>query len=299
MTIKSVLVPVDFSPPSILALNYGVSLARQFRARLVLLHVLSGGLDGEKQDQVTCALSMLVSPEDQDDLNLLVLVKSGAVEPQIEAAVSNYGIDAIVMGTHGRRLMGRLLIGSVTESLLRKSSVPIMTVCHTTRPLEFKHILFATDLTAGADGGFNAVMDLARAASGSVVLLHVTAPPVQFYDRAETMSIAEQAQLEYRNEMRDRLDRLVARARREGIPCEGVLRDGDPATIVLQEAEDRCLDLIVVGVAERGAIDRALFGSTAERVIREAHIPVFCIHIPKPEEERREDTQIVGHWERE
>jgi nucleotide-binding universal stress UspA family protein len=298
MTIKSVLVPVDFSPPSILALNYGVSLARQFHAQLILLHVLSGGLNGEQQDQVTCALSMLVSPEDQDDLNLLVLVKSGSVEHQIEAAVSDYGVGAIVMGTHGRRLIGRLLIGSVTESLLRKSAVPVMTVCHTIRPLELKHILFATDLTPSANAAFGAVLDLARTASGSVVLLHVTAPPVQFYDRAETMSIAEQAQRDYRSEMRERMDRLIAQAHREGIPCEGSLRDGDPASIVLQEAQNRCSDLIVVAVAERGAIDRALFGSTAERVIREAQIPVFCIHIPKPEQEMREDTQIVGHWER-
>jgi nucleotide-binding universal stress UspA family protein len=299
MKIKSVLVPVDFSPPSILAVNYGISLARQFRAQLILLHVLSGGLKSRQQDQAASALSMLVGPEDQDDLNLLVLVKSGGVEEQIDAAVSDYGIGAIVMGTHGRRLLGRLLIGSVTEALLRKSAVPIMTVRHTTRPLEFKNILFATDLTESAEPAFEAVLDFARSASGSIVLLHVTAPAAQFYDRAEVMSIADQAQQVYRDEMSARLDRLTRRAHREGIPCEGILRDGDPAAVVLREAEDRCLDMIAIAVTERGAIDRALFGATAELVIREAQIPVFCIHIPKPEDELRKDTQIVGHWERE
>src|SRR5690242_6619071 len=123
---KRVLVPVDFSPPSILAVNYGVSLARQFRGQLMLLHVLSGGESPERQEQATAALSMLVSPEDQDDLNLLVLVKAGEIRQQIEAAVAEQHADFVVMGTHGRRLLGRLFIGSVTEDLLRRMTIPLM-----------------------------------------------------------------------------------------------------------------------------------------------------------------------------
>jgi nucleotide-binding universal stress UspA family protein len=241
---------------------------------------------------------MLVSPEDQDDLNLLILVRSGDIKEEIEAAVFEKGADAIVMGTHGRRLLGRLLIGSVTEALFRKLTIPLMTVCHTTRPLEFKRLLFATDLSDNSEKAFTDVLDLARTLSASLLVVHVATPLIELYEGPEAMSIAQKARQEYRREMQERTDRLASRARREGISCEAVLTEGDPGIGILQQAEERSADLIVVGVAKRGAIDRALFGSTAETVIRDARIPVLSLHIPKTKIESEEDTQIVGHWER-
>jgi nucleotide-binding universal stress UspA family protein len=298
MRITKVLVPVDFSPPSIMAVNYGVSLARQFRAQLLLLHILGTADTRENREQAACALSMLVSPEDQDDLNLLVLVRPGGIKEEIEAAVTENGADAIVMGTHGRRLLGRLLIGSVTEALLRKLTIPLMTVCHTTRPLEFKCLLFATDLSDNSEKAFLDVVDLARTLSASVLVTHVASPLVELYEGPEVISIAERARREYRKEIQERVERLASTARREGISCEAVLIEGDPHVAILEQAEERSADLIVVGVAERGAIDRALFGSTAEAVIRDARIPVLSLHIPKAKIETEEETQIVGHWAR-
>ena len=83
MKIKNVLVPADFSPPSRLAVNYGVSLARQFRAKLTLMHVVESppalgypfGSENPKveaahREQAMRMLSALLAPEDQDDLDL-------------------------------------------------------------------------------------------------------------------------------------------------------------------------------------------------------------------------------------
>src|SRR5688500_7395818 len=156
---KEVLVPTDFSPPSRLALNHGIAFARKFRARLTLLHVVESStaliytfpteaprIEMEHFEQARRMLSTLVAPEDQDDLDLHTLVKSGDVEDEILSTIREDGADLIVMGTHGRGLIGRALIGSLTQKMLRKVDVPILTVCRVARFPAFDRILFATDL---------------------------------------------------------------------------------------------------------------------------------------------------------
>lgn len=138
MHIRKVLVPVDFSPASILAIGHGIALARRFKAKLALLHVIEPSValtytfptESEKADkaryeQAERMLGALVGPEDQDDLDLETAVRMGDIEDQISVAIEEFGADIVVMGAHGRRLISRWLIGSVTQALLRKLPVPI------------------------------------------------------------------------------------------------------------------------------------------------------------------------------
>src|SRR5215467_13148582 len=125
MRINRILVPVDFSPPSTLAVNHGIALARKFRSKLSLLHVVESPtaltytfpteaekVERQRREQAEKMLPVLVSPEDQDDLDVRFLVRTGPIEEMIESAVHEENADAVVMGTHGRTLFGRLLIGS-------------------------------------------------------------------------------------------------------------------------------------------------------------------------------------------
>jgi nucleotide-binding universal stress UspA family protein len=295
MKVQSILVPVDFSPPSILAVNYGVALARKFRARLMLLHVSNGSQIPERD--ITCALSLLVSPEDQDDLNLLVLVKSGDIEAQIRAVSEENHADVLVMGTHGRRLLGRLLIGSITQDLMRKSTIPVLTVCHAVRPLEFRRILFATDGSDSARALFSTVLELAKALSASLTVVHVVAEPLMLYDRPGDMSLLMQARAAAVDHAKAHLTLLVALGKQENVTTESLLLDGDSSHQVLKAAADSDSDLIVIGVRRRGRFDRAVFGTCAEALIREARVPVLSLHMPTFYEEEH-DTQIVGHWQK-
>src|SRR5579871_5152808 len=158
MQIKRVLVPVDFSPPSTLAVNHGVALARKFHAKLTLLHVVESPsaltytfpteaerIEAQRKEQAEKMLPAMVGPEDQDDLDVVFIVRSGDVEDVIQVVATEDHSDVVVMGTHGRGLFGRLFIGSVTQALLRRLGLPVLTVCRVSRPLEFKRILFATD----------------------------------------------------------------------------------------------------------------------------------------------------------
>ena len=127
MPITRVLVPVDFSPPSSVAVNHAVLLARRFRAKLTLLHVLEPGpalmyafpteseiAERQRFEQAERMLAAILSPEDQDDLDLETAVVIGDIGSEIASAVRQRHADVVVMGTHGRGVVGRWLIGSVT-----------------------------------------------------------------------------------------------------------------------------------------------------------------------------------------
>src|SRR6516164_1478823 len=100
MQIKKVLVPVDFSPPSTLAVNHGVALARKFRATLSLLHVVESPsallytfpteaerVEAQRKDQAEKMLPLMVGNEDQDDLDVKFIARAGDVGEVIQAVI--------------------------------------------------------------------------------------------------------------------------------------------------------------------------------------------------------------------
>jgi nucleotide-binding universal stress UspA family protein len=289
MKINSVLVPMDFSPPSRLALNHGIAFARNFHARLTLLNVVEtpGGftythptayakIETQHRDQAWRMLTALVAPEDQDDLDLQIMVKAGNVEEEISSAIREAKADAVVMGTHGRGLFGRSVIGSVAQHMLRKVPVPVLTVCRVTRPLTFGRMLYATDLSEASNQGFRSVLELANTTGSTLAILHAVHAPTLVYVEAGMASIDNRQLLD---DARVRLNALEAEASRQKIEVESLLLEGNPAEAILKAAEEDCADLIVMTVSKKGLIERALLGSTAERIIREAHLPVLSIPV--------------------
>jgi nucleotide-binding universal stress UspA family protein len=281
MDIKHVLVPTDFSLPSGHAVNHGVEVARRFRARLTLLHVLEPEgerwtPEAERGADAARRLGDLLSPEDQDDLDLHVAVRNGNARKEIAAAVEELRPDVVVLGTHGRKRLGRLIIGSTTESLLRKLHVPVLTVNHVTRPMAFKRILFATDCSDCSLQGFGIAAGLARRLQAELVAVHavhlVTAPSVEHEILPETRAtLLENARRE--------LAMLTTEGKRHGVKVRAMLAEGRPATQILKAAEESGADLILLPLESKGAVERALMGTTAEQIVREATIPVLSIPV--------------------
>lgn len=287
MRIERVLVPVDFSPPSSVAVNYGIALARKFNAALALLHVVQVPgvnayafavenlwIEKEHREQAVRMLSALVAPEDQDDRDLQLFVKTGAIEDEISRTIDEYHADIVVMGAHGRGLFGRWLIGSVTQHLLRRVQVPILTVNRLARPLAFERLLFATDLSDAADAGFRRVLELAQVTHSTLVVVHAVDPPSHISEGMETVIADTREQME---QARVRLNGLAEEGARQKVKVETVLVEARAAEAIFKAAEDNAVDMIVIAVQEKGFIERTLLGATAERVIRESHLPVLSI----------------------
>jgi nucleotide-binding universal stress UspA family protein len=136
--LRTILHPTDFSPGSAAAFAYARDLARDSGARLIVLHVLDAG--------VPMVAEGVVLPSNLDELREAAwrgldavhpadsavrferILREGPTVAEILDAARGLGADLIVMGTHGRTGLGRLLLGSVTEEVLRKAPCPVLTV---------------------------------------------------------------------------------------------------------------------------------------------------------------------------
>lgn len=144
--ITSVLVATDFSDASDSALLYGREFARTFGATLHVLHVVEnpmvwagpesagvdfGRLQAELEAGAQSKLERLVTAEDRQQLKAVTAIRTGSSTAfEIAGYAKGEGIDIILMGTHGRGMMGHLLMGSVAEKVVRIAPCPVLTVRH-------------------------------------------------------------------------------------------------------------------------------------------------------------------------
>jgi nucleotide-binding universal stress UspA family protein len=191
------------------------------------------------------------------------------------------------MGTHGRRGFRRLLLGSVTETVLREAPCPVLTVppaahAGTTEIVTFKRILCPVDFSPSALQALGFALDLARQADGLVTLLHV----VEWLAEEEPRSLASFNVPEYRRHMvadaKERLRQLVAGESRTWVDIDDVIVLGRAYREILAAAEAKPADLIVMGAQGKGGVGRVLFGSTTQQVVRGAACPVLTVRAPRP-----------------
>ena len=129
LSIQTILHPTDFSEHSGYAFQLACSLARDRGARVIVLHVMPVPLVQEKRlyrEEMTGELNRLGAPEAQ--VRVEHRLEEGDAATQILRVAQEMGCDLIVLGTHGRTGLGRLLMGSVAEQVLRRASCPVLTV---------------------------------------------------------------------------------------------------------------------------------------------------------------------------
>jgi nucleotide-binding universal stress UspA family protein len=284
--IHNILVPVDFSAASKRAVNYGVSMALALETRLVLAHIAA--YDSAAYDKAKADLLQLIPPDCRDRLNFEIIVKAGDVQSELLGIIDEKTIELVVMGTHGRSFFERLLLGSVTEGMLRKLHVPVLTVSHPDGEkgiqapgiVSLRRILYATDLGVGAEKGLDLSIRLARGMEASVMVVHV----IQSLDIAshamETAGLLPEDGDEVRRQAEDRLGRMITLVSDGSVPISTVVTDGVPYETINAVAAKHLADLIVINVQNKGRLERAVLGKTAERVVRTAAVPVLSLPLP-------------------
>jgi nucleotide-binding universal stress UspA family protein len=160
--IRNVLHPTDFSECSDYAFRLACSLARDYSARLVALHVVTPPvviydegvlLPGPStyKDQLWKQLQQLQAGDPKVPVEYRLVEGEAATE--ILRMAQEMGCDLIVLGTHGRTGLGRLLLGSVAEQVMRRASCPVLTVKTLQRPLSTIQEPSATTAGRGAEAG--------------------------------------------------------------------------------------------------------------------------------------------------
>jgi len=283
--IKRVLCPVDFFPASERAAEYAVVLARNHNARLTLLHVVSPMISGPYElpiDTVAIMEAMnkgseigmkkLAKKAEKAGVQVSCLVRDGFVDEEIKRLSDSEKSDIVVMGTHGRRGFEQWLMGSVTQRILRRLNIPLLTLT-ATKKIEvgatIRRILIATDFSKGAPDAVAYAFSVAQESQASVTVLHVIDDVSADLDPnyREPLILGVQTQLE----------RLVPQAVRDWCQVSTRVETGVPFTTIVKVLKTGKFDLLVMNTHGKSMLDRALLGSTVERVVQSAECPVLLI----------------------
>ncbi|MFC6987612.1 universal stress protein [Haloplanus sp. GCM10025708] len=203
-------------------------------------------------------------------------VVQGNPAPTIAEYAERYDYDLIVMPTHGREGLSRYIIGSVTEKVIRLSSIPVLTA--RMQPDErlafpYENILIPTDGSTGAVHAAEHGLSLAAAVDATVHALSVVDDASLGLDvrSAASESDGEQAAT-------DAVDDLVSEADSYGVRNTVThIEHGDPAEEILECIDSNDIDAVVMGTTGRRGTDRILLGSVAEKTARSAPVPVITV----------------------
>jgi nucleotide-binding universal stress UspA family protein len=299
VNIKRILVPTDLSQPALSALRYARTFAERFSAGLVIFHVDSmnfpfSGIDAEvplydaPTPEYLAALEKEVraySAETLAGLTYEVRTVSGQTASSIVYEAEECGADLIVMATHGLRGWRRAILGSVTESVLHRGKYPVLSVSRPeSRPgaaANVTKILCPVNFTEVAREALDYAVHLAGAFGCELVVVHVHEPQ-------EPMNAAA---------LEETVRRWAAPSIQERCSFREIVLRGGPAERVLDCAEDIGADLIVIGGQHKLFRDVTTIGTTTERLVRFARMPVLTV--PRAEgrkqkaEGRREVIEVI------
>jgi nucleotide-binding universal stress UspA family protein len=295
--LQSVLLATDFSPVSEKPLQHAVALARHYGAKLFLFHVVGSlGLTLAGPDASLAARTLawkeaallerkLVLSGALRDLRHQVIIREGDIRQELEKVIRQEHIDLVVVGTHSRKGVRRLVLGSVAEQIFRCASCLVLTVgplspvqsaveASRTRP-----VLFATDFSAASLRALPYAASFAGQRGTRLALLHVLSPvPHLEGNRWYTAGDVENLRTEVQQTARRRLGELTARL---GLTVDPLLMAefGEPAEGILRAADALHAEVITLGLKGQSAFDSLahLRWSIAYQVACAAACPVLTI----------------------
>jgi nucleotide-binding universal stress UspA family protein len=296
--VRRVLCPVDFSEFSARALEHAVRVANFFGATVHAMHVVPSLFEAIEpvlispdaapegpREKASRELADFVEPFGEWRVAIERSVRMGSPAHEIELMAAELPADLVVMGTHGRKGLSHLVLGSVTEKVMHRVPCPVLAVGggQTAPPQAppYRRILCPTKLMPASQLAVDFALALAAESNAAVEFLHVI----------ESMpSTADGDPFEGAPEFAELRGRMVAEADaelRSSIPpglgnwCDvrRTIATGDAAPAILEAARTGAAEVIVMG-AHAHTIDRALFGSTVHRVIREAPCAVLVVRQP-------------------
>src|SRR5467141_2307930 len=293
LNIKLILCPIDFSEFSVSAYQHALSVAEHYQAKLVAQHIVelwrhpsadfaaSAGLYEEYSQALRESgnkqLQEFVENHTYDEIQPELVVQIGVAADSILSLAQLQKPDVIVMGTHGRRGFDRLMLGSVTDRVMRSAPCPVLAASKPPHGSvaagkegghvhHLSRILFCADFSENSERAFRYAISATAEYDAELTLLHVLeGVPSSAKTEEATAAAAE------------RLDKLIPPEGRKSLKIRTAARIGKPYAQIIQLAMEAQIDLVIMGVRGRGALDVAVFGSTTYRVMQLGSCPVLAV----------------------
>jgi nucleotide-binding universal stress UspA family protein len=291
---QHLLCPVDFSEASRKALEWSSRFSNEVGARLTVLHVL---------DTALLSVGSLASAPDifaelrrradegfaplKEELDLkhaIFAFEEGVPEEVIVSAATERGADLVVMGTHGLSGFEKFFLGSVTEKVLHRSRIPLLTLSPSveenrmTRPGGSRQIVMAIDLGPESMAVVRHGVWLAEHFQAKLSAVHVVSPPYRVVNasfeplgRPELERITESLTAQRRKDLEALLPESA------GVPVEAVVEIGSVFETLRHVVEERSAGLVVMDAGGRGQAGIRWLGSTCHKMVRWAPCPVMVV----------------------
>ena len=301
--VQNILIPTDFSACADHALTHAVDLASRFGAELHILHVVNE-LDPEwyglaevqanaprlRERIRKVATERLEARANGDgkasDVATTVSLQlSFSVASTIEEYIHERSIDLLVMGTHGRRGVERLMLGNVADKIVRHASCPVITVSEQApweqRNQDLSDILVPIDFSASSKQALALAKQVGRLYPDPHLHLMFVSEKRTVPTFSDTgmpgVSVIEMDPDIVANAEKA-LEQLGTSTGDPDIPLSTVVEQGHVAESIVNYTEENGVDMIVMATRGLTGLDHFILGSTTERVVRVASCPVLTFH---------------------
>ena len=294
MKIKQILVPTDFSENAQHAVDYAIELAKSCSAKLHLLHtpviptyLLMDLSYSPGPEAVTRILNDSQEALDKQAKGLeaagvehFTAIREGTVHEVIRDYAKEHDVDLVVVGTHGRTGVSKLMYGSVTERVIKTVHTPIVVVPPGGGSAP-STIVMSYDFSAPAKRAASVAEAIHEVCPGTVHMVHSYLDVWgEYTDRGAVVGEAAEKR---RDALRLGLNDMLEADAKELFPNETPevqthLVTGDPASAILEVASDVGATLICAGTTGKSGIERLLIGSVARRLLQDSKVPLLLTH---------------------
>ncbi len=320
---NKIVVPLDGTPFAEKALPYAVNLAHCLKSQLLLLEAaerpnlttgdnfasevvasksIQSYLDNIRQVITDPAFGLFLRPEQVE-----TLIEYGRTEDEISVVAPFEGAELVVMATHARTGLPRLVVGSIAAHVLQYSHLPVVLIrpdqVDPTTPLanllmEFaqmqleepsNRLLITLDGSVESEAILEPALELAHQTEAAIYLLRIAAPvfSVEYAQLVHDYGdyYGTEIYQEYQRRQQEAylyIDKIQARLLNRGFKCFKALRTGDPTEEILKYAHEIQASALAMATHARGKVGQFFLGSVAEDVMRRSHLPVLMVHTQTP-----------------
>ena len=270
-----IVVPLDGSTFAEQALDVAETLATKFKSEVTLVSVVSGETAADTDARGHASLGstdvadyLLTEAQrlERNGIETHFTIRRGSVASEVDNLADDMEADVVVLATHGRSGVERMLLGSVAHDLVAITDTPVLLIRPTddwkSRSVQFRRLLVSLDGSEGAEAVLRFVRAIARKFESEIVLLSVPERD------------AEKETLERY------LTQVATALQTRGYKCRTLITGSSPARTIVDAAVSERADLVMMATRGRGAGTAGVdLGTVTDRVVQQTQVPVFVVPI--------------------
>ncbi len=283
---RKILVPLELAEMDERIMHFVAGLGRYGIGEVLLVNVkreigLEAPVAVRREQDRGKMIASLASILTDAGVNVTAVPLAGVPTDAILRAAHEEGVSLLVTATHGKSLLNEFVVGSVSETVGRRSKVPVLMVpyrmlaavdqeaAHSAGARVFDRIVYPTDFSDVSERMLDMVKELDGGKVGEVLITHIVDPKELRNDSQRDATLRSDARI---------LAAIASELAERGVEASAVLETGPVIAELLDLADDRSATSFIMGSHGRGLSEEIFVGSVSQNVVRMAGLPVFVTH---------------------